>query len=100
MQTVFVVALEKFIHHPYFDNLTLENDISVLRLQHKLTFSPNIRAITVNSYEVSKSFNKAIRIVVLASHSDAPMVPDGKIVLISGWGFTKEVDRSSVAEKL
>lgn len=43
-----IVGLQKFVRHPKFDNVTLENDIAVLWLSYKLTLGTKINVIKVN----------------------------------------------------
>ncbi|XP_031636234.1 trypsin alpha-like [Contarinia nasturtii] len=75
-----IIGLDKYIQHPNFNNSTLQNDIAVIWLQRKLTFSPKIRPVNLPRQNQSLLF--------------------GSTVLISGWGYLEAGNALSVADLL
>lgn len=74
-----VVPARSIIVHPGFNGQTYDNDLALIELQVEATgLAPNIATISP-----------------LSAEDEAPLTPDGRFVVATGWGITSENGNSS-----
>jgi len=69
------VKLEQITIHPQYDPFTSENDIAILKTEDEIAFTNYIRPVCLPSTRLSSQV--------------------GKFATVSGWGETKEIQRSA-----